>query len=81
MSKSIVYTPRIRKSPFYEGTLKAGVTSFTVYNHMFMPTMYKSNEEDYKRMNIFHNAGAINSTSGLFYKADYMNKLLGLDQV
>ena len=50
MSKSIVYTPRIRKSPFYEGTLKAGVTSFTVYNHMFMPTMYKSNEEDYKSL-------------------------------
>ncbi len=50
MSKSIVYTPRIRKSPFYEGTLRAGVTSFTVYNHMFMPTLYKSHDEDYKSL-------------------------------
>ena len=50
MAKSIVYTPRIRKSPFYEGTLKAGVTSFTVYNHMFLPTLYKSHEEDYKSL-------------------------------
>ena len=50
MSKSILYTPRIRKSPFFEGTLKAGVTSFTTYNHMFMPTMYKSHEEDYRSL-------------------------------
>ncbi len=50
MSKSILYTPRIRKSPFFEGTLKAGVTSFTTYNHMFMPTMYKSHEEDHRSL-------------------------------
>ena len=50
MAKSIVYTPRIRKSPFYEGTLKAGVTSFTVYNHMFLPTLYKSHEDDYRSL-------------------------------
>ena len=34
-----------------------------------------SNEEDYKRMNIFHNAGITGSDSGKFYKAHYMNKL------
>lgn len=32
-----------------------------------------SSEEDYFKFNIMHNAGAVNSTSGLFYKADYMN--------
>jgi hypothetical protein len=34
-----------------------------------------SNEEDYKRMNIFHNAGITGSDSGKFYKAHYMDKL------
>lgn len=30
-------------------------------------------EEDWYNMNIFHNAGVTNSTSGLFYKAIFMN--------
>ena len=34
-----------------------------------------SSENLWNTCNIFHNAGAVNSTSGLFYKADYMNKL------
>jgi len=34
-----------------------------------------SNEEDYKRMNIFHNAGITGNDSGQFYKAGYMNTL------
>jgi hypothetical protein len=34
-----------------------------------------SNEEDYKKMNIFHNAGVTNTTEGRFYKAQYMDKL------
>jgi hypothetical protein len=33
-----------------------------------------STEKDYFDMNIFHNAGVTNSTTGLFYKAQYMNK-------
>jgi hypothetical protein len=34
-----------------------------------------SAKEDWFKLNIYHNAGVVNSTSGLFYKADYMNKL------
>jgi len=34
-----------------------------------------SNEEDYKRMNIFHNAGITGNDNGKFYKAGYMNTL------
>ena len=34
-----------------------------------------SDLHDYNRMNIMHNAGVVNSTSGLFYKAEYMNQL------
>jgi hypothetical protein len=34
-----------------------------------------SSTNDYHRMNIMHNAGVTDSQSGLFYKAEYMNKL------
>lgn len=34
-----------------------------------------SSEEDYLKMNIFHNAGITGSDSGKFYKAHYMDKL------
>jgi hypothetical protein len=34
-----------------------------------------SQEQDWYDMNIFHNAGVTNSTSGYFYKAEYMNQL------
>jgi len=33
-----------------------------------------STEEDYHKLNIMHNAGVTNSTSGLFYKGEWMNK-------
>lgn len=34
-----------------------------------------SNEEEYHRMNIMHNAGVVDSTSGLFYKAQFQQIL------
>lgn len=34
-----------------------------------------STESDYHRLNIMHNAGVTNGTSGLFYKAQFMNEL------
>ena len=49
-SVSVLYTPRIRKSPFHEGTVKAGASGFTTYNHMTMPTFYKSLEDDYNSL-------------------------------
>ena len=50
MSKGIIYTPRIRKSPFFEETVKAGASNFTTYNHMTMPVSYTSLEEEYKSL-------------------------------
>jgi len=50
MSKGIIYTPRIRKSPFFEETIKAGASNFTTYNHMAMPVGYTSLEEEYKSL-------------------------------
>src|SRR6056297_2539917 len=38
---------RLRRTPFSEGVEAAGVKAFTVYNHMLLPTMFRSIEEDY----------------------------------
>ena len=43
----ISFGTRIRKSPFFESTMKYGCKGFTIYNKMYMPTFYKSFEEDY----------------------------------
>ena len=50
MPKGIIYTPRIRKSPFFEETLKYGATNFTTYNHMTMPVGYTTPEEEYQSL-------------------------------
>ena len=50
MSKGIIYTPRIRKSPYYEETIKDGASYFTTYNHMTMPVSYTSSEEEYNSL-------------------------------
>lgn len=41
---------RVRKSPFYDSTIAAGVSSFTVYNHMYMPTGYGDPASEYHRL-------------------------------
>jgi aminomethyltransferase len=46
----ITPSARLRPSPFYEATLAAGVTAFTTYNHMLMPTSYGHPEEEYRRL-------------------------------
>ena len=38
---------RIRKSPYYESDLKYGVTGFTVYNKMYLPTGFSGPEKEY----------------------------------
>lgn len=46
----IMFGPRVRKSPYFEATLAAGATAFTVYNHMYMPTSYGDPAEEYRRL-------------------------------
>ena len=41
---------RIRRSPFYQATVAAGAKSFTVYNHMLMPTGYGDPDAEYWRL-------------------------------
>lgn len=43
-------TARIRKSPFYDATIAEGVTSFTPYNRMLMPTGYGHPQDEYWRL-------------------------------
>lgn len=50
MSFGIVIGPRVRKSPFYEATVAAGVQSFTIYNHMYLPISYGDPAAEYQRL-------------------------------
>jgi glycine cleavage system aminomethyltransferase T len=39
--------PRVRKSPFFDATVRYGAEAFTVYNHTYLPTSYGDNVRDY----------------------------------
>ena len=41
---------RIRRTPFTPGVEAAGVKGYTVYNHMLLPTVFRSVEEDYRHL-------------------------------
>lgn len=41
---------RVRKSPYFESTKQAGAKAFSIYNHMYMPTLYTSVVDEYWSM-------------------------------
>ena len=41
---------RLRRTPFSPGVEAAGVRAYTVYNHMLLPTVFRSVEEDYHHL-------------------------------
>ena len=43
-------TTRLRRSPFFESTVKEGVTGFYPYNNMLMPTGFGHPEQEYWRI-------------------------------
>jgi len=43
----ITIGPRVRKSPYFDATLRYGAAAFTVYNHMYMPTHYGDPVDEY----------------------------------
>jgi aminomethyltransferase len=43
-------SPRIRRSPYYDATIAEGVSAFTVYNRMLMPTTYGDPAAEYRRL-------------------------------
>lgn len=47
MTPAISISRRIRSTPFTSRVTEAGVKSYTVYNHMLLPCVFRSLEEDY----------------------------------
>ena len=43
-------TTRLRRSPFFDATVREGVTGFYPYNNMLMPTGFGHPEEEYWRI-------------------------------
>ncbi|MCB1404768.1 MAG: dimethylsulfoniopropionate demethylase [Rhodobacteraceae bacterium] len=41
---------RLRRTPFSEGVEAAGVKAYTIYNHMLLPTIFRSVQEDYHHL-------------------------------
>ncbi len=41
---------RLRRSPFFEATRRAGCRGYTVYNHMFLPIGYDDLEQEYWKL-------------------------------
>lgn len=41
---------RLRRTPFSQGVEAAGVKAYTVYNHMLLPTVFRSVQEDYHHL-------------------------------
>jgi len=41
------FGPRVRKSPFFDATIRYGAKAFTIYNHVYMPTSYSSMVDEY----------------------------------
>lgn len=46
----ISFGPRVRKSPFFDATLRAGARAFTVYNHTYLPTLYTDPVDEYWKL-------------------------------
>ncbi len=46
----ITPSARLRPSPYYASTLAEGVSAFTLYNHMLMPTSFGHPEQEYWRL-------------------------------
>ena len=49
-TSKVVFSPRVRKSPYFNSTIKYGVQAFSIYNHMYMPTSYEGTIEDYNNL-------------------------------
>lgn len=50
MTFSIGIGPNIRKSPYYDATVRDGVKSFSVYNHMYIPAHFGDPDAEYDRL-------------------------------
>ncbi|MCE2523394.1 MAG: dimethylsulfoniopropionate demethylase [Rhodobacteraceae bacterium] len=49
-SSVLAPTIRLRRTPFWDRVERAGVQVVSIYNHMLMPCMFESPEEDYRHL-------------------------------
>ena len=49
-TSKVVFSPRVRKSPYFNSTIKYGAQAFSVYNHMYMPISFEGTVEDYHNL-------------------------------
>ena len=47
IKKDFGFGTQIRKSPFFDSTVKWGATGFSVYNHMYIPRDFGSPEQNF----------------------------------
>jgi len=50
MTFTIGIGPNLRKSPYFEATVRDGVSSFSVYNHMLIPAHFGDPDGEYDRL-------------------------------
>jgi aminomethyltransferase len=50
MTAKLYITARLRKSPFFERTLEAGATTFSVYNKTYLPGGYSDPESEFRSL-------------------------------
>ena len=50
MTISLSIGPQNRKSPFFNSTLRDGLTSASIYNHMYFPTSFGDRPAEYDRL-------------------------------
>ena len=46
-NKNFGFGTQIRKSPYFDSTVKWGATGFSVYNHMYIPRDFGSPEQNF----------------------------------
>ena len=46
-NKNFGFGTQIRKSPYFDATVKWGATGFSVYNHMYIPRDFGSPEQNF----------------------------------
>ncbi|MWV29088.1 glycine cleavage T C-terminal barrel domain-containing protein [Aurantiacibacter rhizosphaerae] len=49
-AKDYVIGTQVRKSPFFDATMRWGVESFSVYNHMYLPRSFGSEVENFHNL-------------------------------
>ncbi len=50
LAPTLSVSRRLRRTPFSDGVERAGVKRYTVYNHMLLPTVFRSLEDDYRHL-------------------------------